>query len=211
MSSTDTIPLQPLAVGGHKCTKNEECGEGTCSKFKCHCRDGFVGPTCLVRILIISISSLPKFLLFLLTIIVCPLVLFTSHFSTHSLFFFLTSTCLFPVYSSLPVRLNSTLVQSHSTASSLLLPSFSSFFIPSSFIAPSLKHTLSHTYTLTTPISSPPSHKLSLSLSLSLSHTHTHTHTHTIFHRLRMDSMILNGRKNKTSHCRKCSYLLLSY
>ena len=49
MSATDTVPLQPLAIGGHRCTANDECGEGSCSKFKCHCKDGFVGPTCLVN------------------------------------------------------------------------------------------------------------------------------------------------------------------
>jgi hypothetical protein len=48
MSATDTVPLQPLMTGGHKCVTSEECGEGSCVKFKCHCRSGFSGPTCLV-------------------------------------------------------------------------------------------------------------------------------------------------------------------
>lgn len=141
MSSTDTVPLQPLAIGGHKCTKNEECGEGTCSKFKCHCRDGFVGPTCLVRIIIVFISFLLYFY--------------------PSLFFFLNS-CSLRTYSR---------------------PTLSYAIVT---------HTDKHTH--------------------DLSHTLLHSSCkHTLLHRLRMDSMILNGRKNKISHCLECSYLLLLY
>ena len=48
MSSTDTMPLQPQQIGGHRCLSSDECGQGSCMKFKCHCQDGFTGPTCLV-------------------------------------------------------------------------------------------------------------------------------------------------------------------
>jgi hypothetical protein len=35
--------------GGKICKKDEECGEGTCYKDRCHCKAGFIGPGCLVR------------------------------------------------------------------------------------------------------------------------------------------------------------------
>ena len=56
-SAVDVLPLQPIAIGGAKCTTNTDCagvfGSGQCelSSFKCVCKSGWVGPRCLVCVI----------------------------------------------------------------------------------------------------------------------------------------------------------------
>lgn len=43
----DTHALKDIVKGGDKCSKDSECGFGTCSFYRCKCSGYWVGPNCL--------------------------------------------------------------------------------------------------------------------------------------------------------------------
>ncbi len=56
MGKDQAHPLKEVSVGGGPCRESSECGEGHCSFRQCVCHQHWVGPKCLVSV-IMTIDS----------------------------------------------------------------------------------------------------------------------------------------------------------